>query len=262
MPAGKLTCSVQWAGAPVASGRCPAGTRPGSSRCPAGDRPGSLRRPAGSRAVHWTMCPLKSAPQGSRKDFFMRIDPPKSWGARPDTVRSPHGTRKVPCGPFTGSLRPNGQIKTPGELGAADSAPRRPYGFKNCPGARRIFTVAGRTPAENSQNVCFYSPYGPRSVYVKAPLNKNCVQGNQGSILWSFLSQSNRLIDPPAREWDSYQLIVTWGHTEGLSKGVVVEFELKCKGRGVDPRHCIYVLWQGIILHLPVIPIRREMGTW
>ena len=30
--------------------------------------------------------------------------------------------------------------------------------------------ATGRTPAENSQNVCFYSPYGPRSLYVKAPL--------------------------------------------------------------------------------------------
>ena len=102
----------------------------------------------------------------------MKIDTQNREGPVRATVRSPHGTRKVPYGPFTGFLRPNGQIKTPGELGAANSAPRRPYGLKNCPGARRNFTAAGRTPAGNSQNVCFYSPYGPRSVYVKRPISK------------------------------------------------------------------------------------------
>ena len=33
MPAGKLTGSVRWAGAPMATGRCLAGARPGAVRC-------------------------------------------------------------------------------------------------------------------------------------------------------------------------------------------------------------------------------------
>ena len=77
--------------------------------------PGLLRGAWWSHVVHvrhpW-------APQGA-----------KSWGARLGSVRSPHGTRKVPCGPFKGFLRPNGQINTPGDLGAANSAPRSPYGL-------------------------------------------------------------------------------------------------------------------------------------
>ena len=124
--------------------------------------PGALEGPWGRRRVH---VPNPWAPQGARKDFSWELTP-KIVRGRPGTVRSPHGTRKVPYGPFTGFLRPNVQIKTPGELGAANSAPRGPQGFKKTVPAP-VGTL--RQPAENSQNVCFYSPYGPRSVYVKTP---------------------------------------------------------------------------------------------
>ena len=32
---------------------------------------------------------------------------------------------------------------------------------------------------------------------------------------------------------------------------VVQELDLKCKGRGFDPRHSTYVIWQGINLYVP-----------
>ena len=58
--AGKLTGSDRWAGAHMVPGRCPAGARAGSSR-----------RPVGSRAVHWTMCPLASAPPAFKAALYI-----------------------------------------------------------------------------------------------------------------------------------------------------------------------------------------------
>ena len=96
-------------------------------------RPGPLRGPVrgpkDSRAA-----PLSTA---RRLSMFFHENWQKN---RAEPARPPAGARTGPLGchhgPSTGFLRPNGQMKRPGESGAASSAPRRPYGWwkmSRCP---------------------------------------------------------------------------------------------------------------------------------
>ena len=95
--------------------------------------PGTFEGPWGGRRIAvrhpW-------APQGARPCFLH-----ENWQknhAEPDRPSAGARTGPLGChhGPSTGFLRPNGQMKRPGESGAASSAPRRPYGWwkmSRCP---------------------------------------------------------------------------------------------------------------------------------
>ena len=117
-------CGHIFCGPRKGAGWVPAGKRPGSVRwtCAphgswgtAGVAKVSIRCPTVCRAAHWTMCSLTSAPRYSKLRCTLRINSNNIEG------------------PVRASSCPNGQIKTPGELEAANSAPRRPYTFRNVP---------------------------------------------------------------------------------------------------------------------------------
>ena len=116
------------------------------------------RTPYGSRPV------INITPgtfQGSAR-APTKIGEKESRVARPFAGRSPGGPLMQPAGSFTGCLRATGLNKTPGEMGAASSTHRRPYGFLKL--SRRPWNRkgAGRAPYGNGQNIHFYSPYGAR----------------------------------------------------------------------------------------------------
>ena len=87
-------------------------------------------------------------------------------GYPPVTLRCPYGPSTAYYGLSTACLQSYGLMKTPGELGAACSAHRRPL-VKTVPGPLRIVghpTGTLRVPHGNGQNYCFYSPYGALNV--------------------------------------------------------------------------------------------------
>ena len=83
---------------------------------------GPARAPKGSRAAHADTVRYPVY-------FFTKIGKKQSCGARPFTDRYPGGPLMRPSGPLTGCLRAAGLMKTPGELRAASSTHRRPYGL-------------------------------------------------------------------------------------------------------------------------------------
>ena len=111
-------------------GRTPYGSRPVINITP-GTFQGSARAPKGSRSapLDTVRCPLYK---------LTKIGEKESCGARPLAGRSPGVPLMQPAGSFTGCLRATGLNKTPGELGAASSTHRRPYGFLKLSGARGI----------------------------------------------------------------------------------------------------------------------------
>ena len=119
-------------------GRTPYGSRPVINITP-GTFQGSARAPKGSRPapLDTVRCPLY---------LMTKIGEKESRVARP----------------FTGCLRATGLNKTPGELGAACSTHRRPYGFLKLSRRPRNRKGAGRAPYGNGQNIHCYSPYGAR----------------------------------------------------------------------------------------------------
>ena len=135
-------------------GRTPYGSRPVINTTP-GTFQGSARALKGSQPapLDTVRCPLY---------LLTRIGEKESRGAQPFAGRSPGGPLVQPTGSFTGCLRATGLNKTPGELGAASSTHRRPYGFLKL--SRRPWNRkgAGREPFGNCQNIYFYSPYGAR----------------------------------------------------------------------------------------------------
>ena len=143
-------------------GRTPYGSRPVINITP-GTFQGSARAPKGSQPVplDTVRCPLY---------LLTKIGEKESRGARPFAGRSPGGPLMQPTGSFTGCLRATGLNKTPGEFGAASSTHRRPYGFLILFRRPRNRKGAGRAPYGNGQNIHFYSPYGARERFVKAPL--------------------------------------------------------------------------------------------
>ena len=145
----------------------PFGVRAGNSyigRTPYGSRPvinitsgtfhGSARAPKGSRPapLDTVRCPLY---------LLTKIGEKESRGAL-FAGRSPGGPLMQPARSFTGCLRATDLNKTPGELGAASSIHRRPYGFLKSSRRPRNRKGAGRPPYGNGQNIHFYSPYGAR----------------------------------------------------------------------------------------------------
>ena len=102
-------------------GRTPYGSPPVINITP-GTFQGSARAPKGSRPA-----PLDTV----RRPLYLltKIGEKESRGARPFAGRSPGGPLMQPNGSFTGCLRATGLNKTPGELRAASSTHRRPYGF-------------------------------------------------------------------------------------------------------------------------------------
>ena len=135
-------------------GRTPYGGRPVINITP-GTSQGSARAPKGSRQapLDTVRCPLY---------LLTRIGEKESRGARPIADRSPGGPLVQPAGSFTCCLRVTGLHKTPGELGAASSTHRRPYGFLKLSRPPWNRKGAGRAPYGNGQNIHFYSPYGAR----------------------------------------------------------------------------------------------------
>ena len=135
-------------------GRTPYGSRPVINITP-GTFQWSARAPKDSRPapLDTVQCPLY---------LLTRIVEKESRGARPFAGQSPGGPLVKPAGSFTGCLRATGLNKTPGELGAASSTHRRPYGFLKL--SRRPWNRkgAGRVPYGNGQNIHFYSSYGAR----------------------------------------------------------------------------------------------------
>ena len=135
-------------------GRTPYGSRLMINITP-GTFQGSARAPKGSRPVplDTVRCPLY---------LLTKIVEKESRGAHPFAGRSPGGPLMQPAGSFTGCLQATGLNKTPGELGAASSTHRRPYGFLKL--SRRPWNRkgAGRAPDGNGQNIHFYSPHGAR----------------------------------------------------------------------------------------------------
>ena len=135
-------------------GRTPYGSRPVINITP-GIFQGSAWAPKGSRPalLDTVRCPLY---------LLTKIGEKESRGARPFAGRSPEGPLIQPTGSFTGCLRATCLNKTPGELGAASSTHRRPYGFFKL--SRRPWNRkgAGQAPCGNGQNIHFYSPYGAR----------------------------------------------------------------------------------------------------
>ena len=135
-------------------GRTPYGSRPGINITP-GTFQGSARAPKGSRSapLDTVRCPLY---------LLTRIGETDSRGARPFAGRSPEGPLVQPAGSFTGCLRATGLNKSPGELGAASSTHRRPYGFLKLSWRPWNRKGAGRAPCGNGQIIHFYSPCGAR----------------------------------------------------------------------------------------------------
>ena len=144
-------------------GRTPYGSRPVINIIP-GTFQGSARAPKGSRPapLDTVRCPLY---------LLTKIGEKESRGDRPFAGRSPGGPLMQPAGSFTGCLRATGLNKTPGELGAASSAHRRPYGFLKLSrrkGAGRKwpkypFLLAARGPGvicESPFKASFNSRYG------------------------------------------------------------------------------------------------------
>ena len=164
------------------------------SRCTHGSQKVPCQGPVGCPAVHWTKCTLTSAPPVFKAGLYIlrcrregparailisngsRMADARCCGYHPGLLRGPWGGREGAIGYTYGTLEhhkapvmifhenwpPN--IQAPS--GARTGPVKMPYGpFTN-------FTAAGQTSAENSQNVCFHTPYGPRSVYVKAPLGR------------------------------------------------------------------------------------------
>ena len=125
---------------------------------------GSARTLKGSRPapLDTVRCPLY---------LLTKIGEKESRGARPFAGRSPGGPLMQPAVSFTGCLRATGLNKTPGELGAASSTHRSPYGFLKLSWRPRNRKGAGRAPYGNGQNIHFYSPYGAPEYFVKAPLD-------------------------------------------------------------------------------------------
>ena len=135
-------------------GRTPYGSRPVIDITP-GTFQGSARAPKGSRPapLDTVRCPLY---------LLTKIGEKESRGGRPFAGRSPGGPLMQPAGSFMGCLRATGLNKTPGELGAASSTHRRPYGFLKLSRRPRNRKGAGRAPYGNGQNIHFYSPHGAR----------------------------------------------------------------------------------------------------
>ena len=106
-----------------------------------------------------------------------------------------------PAGSFTGCLRATSLNKTPGELGAASSTHRRPYGFLKLSRRPRNRKGAGRAPYGNGQNIHFYSPYGAREWFVKAPLPARAPNGNIESIISHRNMKPQRFCE---QSWSSF----------------------------------------------------------
>ena len=100
----------------------PYGSRPVINITPGHFRGPCERAPKGSRpaSLDTVRCPLY---------LLTRIGEKESRGARPFACRSPGGPLVQLAGSFMGCLRATGLNKTPGELKAASSTHRRPYGF-------------------------------------------------------------------------------------------------------------------------------------
>ena len=133
-------------------GRTPYGNRPVINITP-GTFQGSTQAPKGSRPapLDTVWCPLY---------LLTKIGEKESRGARLFAGRSRRGPLMQPAGSFTGCLRAPGLNKTPGELGAASSTHRRPYGSLKLSRNQRNQKGAGRAPYGNGKNIHFYSPYG------------------------------------------------------------------------------------------------------
>ena len=136
-------------------GRTPYGSRPVINITP-GTFQGSARAPKDSRPapLDAVRCPLY---------LLTKIGEKESHGARPFAGRSPGGPLMQPAGSFTGCLRATGLNKTPGELGAASSTHRRPYGLLKLSRRPRNRKGAGRAPYGNGQNIHFTRRTGPGS---------------------------------------------------------------------------------------------------
>ena len=117
-------------------GRTPYGRRPVINITP-GTFQGSARAPKGSRpaSLDTVRCPLY---------LLTKIGEKESGGP----LMQPAGL--------------TGLNKTPGELGAASSTHRRPYGFLKLSRRPRNRKGTGLAPYGNGQNIHFYSPYGAR----------------------------------------------------------------------------------------------------
>ena len=163
---------------------------------PSGVRAGNLyigRAPYGSRPVinitPGTFQVSARAPKGSRPAPLDTVRCPlyllTKIGERIRAVpgRLPAGPLMQPAGSFTGCLRATDLNKTPGGLGAASSTHRRPYGFLKLSRRPKNRKGAGRAPYGNGQNIHFYSPYGAREWFVKAPLHADSIT----NFTWSLL---------------------------------------------------------------------------
>ena len=171
-PGGARWKLVEWkCKAPV---RVPAECRVVSLRAPSneqvhpiasGARPGSSSRPAVCHTAHWTMCSLTSLSSVVKAALYIDNWQRKSWGA----VRAPSWSRTVP--PPTGLLRAFFCLVARWKRLEIREQPTQHHGARTagekCPSAHRNFTGAGRAPAENSPNSCFYSPYVLPSVYME-----------------------------------------------------------------------------------------------
>ena len=118
------------------------GTFQGSAQAPKGSQPAPLDT---------VQCPLY---------LLTRIGEKESRSDRPFAGRYPGGPIVQPARSFTGCLRATGLNKTPGEMGAASSTHRRPYGFLKLSQRPWNRKGAGQVPYGNGQNIHFYSPYG------------------------------------------------------------------------------------------------------
>ena len=118
-------------------GRTPYGSRPVINITP-GTFQGSARAPKGGQPapLDTVRCPLY---------ILTKIGEKESRGARANPGRAPYATRRV----FHGLFRATGLNKTPGELGAASSTRRRPYGFLKLSRRPRNRKGAGRAPYGN-----------------------------------------------------------------------------------------------------------------
>ena len=141
VPCGKLPGSVRLTGAPHGARLArPAGVRPGAMRCTVF----VLRRPR----ILYSM-----PPWGGRTGNFVHQTGPGRQA--PDVV---HSSPRPLRGPVRWKCRENRE--QPAQHRGARTAGEK------CPGARGNREGAGRAPYEIGQNLCFYSPYGPRSGYV------------------------------------------------------------------------------------------------
>ena len=144
--------------APVRAIYTSGGTRTVAARCLT-YHPGSFRGPRGRRKAAGRH-PL--IPYGSRYIYWLK-------SAKEIAGRSSGGPFMQPAGFYKGSLRATGLNKTPGELGAASLTHRRPYGLLKLSRQPWKRKGAGRAPYGNDQYIHFYSPYGAREWFVKAP---------------------------------------------------------------------------------------------